>query len=89
MITRKINIDSIEKIQSFVKIINQFSGRFDLISGCSKVNARSIMGIFSLDISKPLDLNIYNDESADYILTSISSYVIKSTVPATEHREYA
>ena len=89
MITRKINIDSIEKIQSFVKIINQFSGRFDLFYGCSKVKSRSIMGIFSLDISKPLDLNIYNDESADSILTSISSYVIKSTVPATEHREYA
>lgn len=79
MVTKKINIDSMEKVQSFVKIINEYNGRFDLISGCSRVNAKSVMGIFSLDISQPLDLNIYNDEYADFILKAISSYIISGS----------
>lgn len=78
MITRTISIDSMEKIQSFVKIINEYHGRFDLISGCNRVNAKSVMGIFSLDISRPLDLNIYNDEYAEFILKAISSYIINT-----------
>ncbi|MBQ9156544.1 MAG: HPr family phosphocarrier protein [Eubacterium sp.] len=78
MVTKKVNIDSIDKIQSFVHILNNFSGHFDLSSGCSKVNAKSLMGIFSLDISRPLDFNIYNDEYAEYILKAISAYLISS-----------
>ena len=52
MTTATVNIDSLDKIQAFVKIINEYNGRFDLVSGCSRVNAKSIMGIFSLDISR-------------------------------------
>ena len=66
MIARKVSIDSMEKIHSFVNIVNGFSGQYDLCSGASRVNARSLMGIFSLDISRPLDFYIYNDEYADY-----------------------
>lgn len=76
MVTKKVSIDSMEKVQSFVNIINEFSGHFDLCCGCSRVNARSLMGIFSLDISRPLDFNIYNDEYAEYILKAISAYII-------------
>ena len=54
MTTATVNIDSLDKIQAFVKIINEYNGRFDLVSGCSRVNAKSVMGIFSLDISRPL-----------------------------------
>lgn len=78
MITKKVSINSMEKLRSFVSIVNGFSGHFDLCSGCSRVNARSLMGIFSLDISRPLDFCIYNDESADYILNAISSYLVSS-----------
>lgn len=82
MVTRTISIDSMDKIKSFVKIINEYNGRFDLISGCYRVNAKSIMGIFSLDISQPLDLNIYNDEYADFIINAISAYIINSNSSA-------
>lgn len=82
MVTKTISIDSMEKIKSFVKIINEYHGRFDLVSGCYKVNAKSIMGIFSLDISQPVDLNIYNDEYADFILNALSSYIINNKQPA-------
>ena len=76
MTTATVNIDSLDKIQAFVKIINNYNGRFDLVSGCSRVNAKSIMGIFSLDISRPLHLNIYNDENAAYVTDAISAFII-------------
>ena len=75
MTTATVNIDSLDKIQAFVKIINEYNGRFDLVSGCSRVNAKSIMGIFSLDISRPLHLNIYNDENAAYVTDAISAFI--------------
>ena len=76
MTTATVNIDSLDKIQAFVKIINEYNGRFDLVSGCSRVNAKSIMGIFSLDISRPLQLNIYNHENAAYVTDGISAFII-------------
>ena len=76
MTTATVNIDSLDKIQAFVKFINEYNGRFDLVSGCSRVNAKSVMGIFSLDISRPLHLNIYNDENADYVTNAISAFII-------------
>lgn len=77
MITQKIILDSMPKLKSFVHVVNGYSGRFDLVSGCCKVNAKSIMGIFSLDISQPIDLNIYNEECADTLLEQLTPYLIK------------
>ncbi len=74
MITQSICIDSLDKVQKFVHIMNGFSGRFDVVSGCSAVNAKSVMGIFSLDISQPISLYIYNEETADTVLRAISSF---------------
>lgn len=87
MIIKKINIDSIEKIQSFVRIINTCSGRFDLVSGCCHVDAKSLMGILTLDISRPLDLYIYNEENVELVLHEIASYIVpnqKGGVTETE-----
>ena len=77
MVSTKVSINSMEKLQSFVTIVNGFSGHFDLCSGGSCVNARSLMGIFSLDISRPLDFYIYNDECADLVVKAIGAYLIR------------
>lgn len=76
MITKKICIDSMDKITSFVKIINEYHGRFDLVSGSCRVNAKSVMGIFNLDISRPVELYIYNEDHADYIVKALSPYIV-------------
>lgn len=78
MVTQSICIDSLEKIQQFVHIMNRFNGRFDLVSGCSAVNAKSVMGIFSLDISRPISLYIYNEDAADPVLRAIESFEFKA-----------
>ena len=74
MITQSIRIDSLDKVQRFVQIMNGFNGRFDVVSGCSVVNAKSVMGIFSLDISRPISLYIYNEEKVAPVLNAISPF---------------
>ena len=59
MKTIKVSLDSIDKVKSFVNMLAKFDFDFDLVSGRYIVDAKSIMGIFSLDLSKPIDLNIH------------------------------
>ena len=68
MKTVKICLNSIEKVKSFVNDITKFDVDFDLVSGRYVIDAKSIMGIFSLDLSKPIDLSIHADEELDSIL---------------------
>ena len=68
MKTVKICLNSIEKVKSFVNDITMFDADFDLVSGRYVIDAKSIMGIFSLDLSKPIDLNIHAQEEMETVL---------------------
>ena len=67
MKTVKISLNSIDKVKSFVNDITKFDVDFDLVSGRYVIDAKSIMGIFSLDLSKPIDLNIHADNDIDML----------------------
>lgn len=75
MVTQPVNIDSLSKVRTLVNILNNYKGRFELISGASCVNAKSVMGIFSLDISKTLLLNIYNEDCAQHVIQEIKNEI--------------
>ena len=77
MKTVKISLNSIEKAKSFVNAITRFDVDFDLVSGRYVIDAKSIMGIFSLDLSKPIDLNIHANEEMDAILEVLKPYIIE------------
>ena len=62
MKTVQIFLNSIDKVKSFVNDISKFDYDFDLVSGRYVVDAKSIMGIFSLDLSKPIELNIHTED---------------------------
>ena len=62
MKTVQISLKSIDKVKSFVNDITKFDYDFDLVSGRYVIDAKSIMGIFSLDLSKPLILNADTDD---------------------------
>lgn len=77
MKTVQISLNSIDKVKSFVNDITKFNNDFDLVSGRYVIDAKSIMGIFSLDLSKPIDLNIHADGAAlDNVMQIISKYTI-------------
>ena len=77
MKTVKISLDSIDKVKTFVNIINRYDAEFDLVSGRYVIDAKSIMGIISLDISQPIDLNIHNADNMDEIMESIKPFMIE------------
>lgn len=64
MIVRKIKIETIEKVKEFVKEISKIDAAAELTIPGRRyiIDAKSIMGIFSLDISHPMNLTIYDDE---------------------------
>ena len=76
MKTIQISLNSIDKVKSFVNDITKFENDFDLVSGRYVIDAKSIMGIFSLDLSKPIDLNIHAEENIDSILEILKQYSV-------------
>ena len=76
MKTVRVCLDSSDKVKGFVNDISRFNTDFDLISGRYVIDAKSIMGIFSLDLSKPIELTIHESDEIDEILKALQPYVV-------------
>ena len=77
MKTIKVSLNSIDNVKTFVNDINRFDFDFDLVSGRYVIDAKSIMGIFSLDLSKPIDLNIHAEgDSLQEVLKILAQYEV-------------
>lgn len=73
----EISLNSIDKVKTFVNLINRFDYDFDLVSGRYVIDAKSIMGIFSLDLSKPITLNIHADDAnAEDVMKQLAPYMV-------------
>ena len=77
MKTVKVSLKSIDKVKSFVNAITQFDSDFDLVSGRYVIDAKSIMGIFSLDLSKDIELRIHTKDDIDKILEVLKPYLVE------------
>ena len=77
MKTVKISLNSIDKVKAFLNEITKFDSDFDLVSGRYVIDAKSIMGIFSLDLSKPIDLNVHANDSLEAILAALAPYIVE------------
>ena len=76
MKTINVYLDTIDKVKGFVNVLAVCDGDFDLSSGRYVVDAKSIMGIFSLDLSKNLTLTIHDDAVADRVLPQLEAYKV-------------
>ncbi len=76
-----IRLTSAEQVQRFVKTLTALNGEFELISGKHLLDARSLMGLFSLDLSHPIPLKVYNDCAEN--LSAIAPYL--SEAEETHH----
>lgn len=76
MITFNILMKSINDVKDFVNIVNKYPFDVDLTSGRYKVDAKSIMGIFSLDLSKPIKVEVYSDDCDNFCL-EMKNYMVK------------
>lgn len=76
MLTVSILLNSVEKVQRFVSKISRYSCSFDVESGNSYVDGKSLVGLFSLDISRPLQLTIDGGESEiEDVLRDINEFM--------------
>lgn len=63
----KIALNSINDVKNFVAILTGCPYEADLVSGRYVIDAKSIMGIFSLDLSKPIQMNIHAEDCQDLL----------------------
>jgi len=75
MKTVTISLNTVEKVKGFVNAVSPLDGDFDLVSDRYVVDAKSIMGIFSLDLGKPLTLQIHSNE--EKVLPLLKPYIVE------------
>ena len=74
MKTCTVLLSSINDVKNFVNIVSRFDYDIDLASGRYVVDAKSIMGIFSLDLSKPITVEVQSD-SCDDLVEVLKPYI--------------
>ena len=78
MKTVQIRLSLVENVNRFVNIVGRYPFDMDLRAGSHVVDAKSILGIFSLDLSRPITLEIYQDDCGD-LLQEIQPFVTEET----------
>jgi phosphotransferase system HPr-like phosphotransfer protein len=73
MLEKTIILKDFEAVKKFVDIANEKSYDIELLSGKYVVNAKSIMGVFSLDLTKPIVMVAHTDSHAE-LLRSIAQF---------------
>lgn len=71
----KVMLGTINDVKNFVSVVTQCDYDVDLISGRYAVDAKSIMGIFSLDLSKPIDLEAHTDDASAFF-AQIKQFIV-------------
>ncbi len=74
MKTATIMLSSIEDVKNFVNLVSKCDFDVDLVSGRYVVDAKSIMGIFSLDLSKPIEMQVHSD-NCDAFMEELKPYL--------------
>ena len=70
-----IKLNSIKELYSFVDILNNHSGTFEIVTNDYVVDAKSLMSMLSLNLSKSLTLSIDSDETDD-ILDQLKPFIL-------------
>ena len=70
-----IKLSLAENVKTFVNMVNRYPYDMDLRAGRHVVDAKSILGIFSLDLSKPITLEVYADNCED-LMEEIKPFII-------------
>lgn len=71
-----IKLDTINSVKNFVNTVSRYDFDVDLVSGRYAIDAKSIMGIFSLDLAKPIKMEVYSDNCPQF-LEEIKDFVIE------------
>ncbi len=70
-----ISLSSIANVKEFVEMVTMSDFEIDLVSGRYTIDAKSIMGIFSLDLAKPIELVAHTD-NADELFEKLKKFAV-------------
>ena len=70
-----VKFSNVKQVEQFVNIIEKFEAHFDLGSGQRVVNAKSILGVFALDLSRPLSLSFSSKDTV--IIDKIEPFIYR------------
>lgn len=78
MVKLKVKINSISDVKEFCNLSTRQIFDIDIVSGRYIIDAKSIMGLFSLDLSKALEVNVHatEDEAKDFI-KALDKFIVK------------
>ena len=72
----QISLAMAESVKKFVNVVNKYPYEMDLRSGRFVIDAKSLLGIFSLDLSKSITLEIH-EEHCDELLADLAQFIVK------------
>lgn len=78
MKTVNVSLNSISRVKALVNEVSHYDCDFDLASGRYVIDAKSMMGVFSLDLSKPMELRIHSDDIAEAVLPALEPFIVKT-----------
>lgn len=67
MYSTSIRLSSIEAVKKFVTLTNSYDFPINLTTDRYKIDAKSIMGVFSLDLSQPVEIEVESDGASEFI----------------------
>lgn len=76
MKTFNMTLASINDVKDFVNLVSRYDFDVDLTSGRYVVDAKSIMGIFSLNLSKPIKIEIHSDDCDEFV-SQIERFIVE------------
>ncbi|MBE6684105.1 MAG: HPr family phosphocarrier protein [Ruminococcaceae bacterium] len=74
--TFNIQVKEINDVYKLVNILIGFDGYVDLESGRYKVDGKSILGIFSLDLRQPIKLTYDSEKDADKLYEQLKPFIV-------------
>ena len=74
MLTENINLSSVNDVKKFVNFVSAYNFKIELASGRYTVDAKSIMGVFSLDLAKPIKMTAYTDD--EKFIDNVKQFIV-------------
>lgn len=71
-----IKLNEIDDVYALVNTLVAYDGDVDLESGRYKVDGKSLLGIFSLDLRKPVKLTFHDSEKAEALIQKLAPLVV-------------
>jgi len=70
-----IKLDSVDKVKEFNQLVSGLEEEIDLVSGRYIIDAKSLLGVFSFDLSKPIEVQTYGESDTQNVQNALQKYV--------------